>query len=75
MQIVYLVQYQLVGDNFRSEVQSFHLLFKDKDSAEKMAYKLTTDNTLLKQLTYLIGKDNNSIYSIRAWFEELALID
>ncbi len=75
MQNIYLIQYQLVSDNFKGEIQNFNLVFKDKDSAEKMAYKLTIDNTLLKQLTCLIEKDNNSIYSIRAWVEELALVD
>lgn len=73
---VYLIQYQLVGDNFNGEVQNFNLVFTNKDSAEKMAYKLTIDNTLLEQMICLLDNDNsNNVYSIRAWVEELSLVD
>lgn len=73
---VYLIQYQLVGDNFNGEVQNFNLVFTNKDSAETMAYKLTIDNTLLEQMICLLDNDNsNNVYSIRAWVEELSLVD
>ena len=73
---VYLIQYQLVGDNFNGEVQNFNLVFTNKDNAEKMAYKLTIDNTLLEQMICLLDNDNsNNVYSIRAWVEELSLVD
>lgn len=76
MQKVYLVQYQLIGDNdFRGVVRNSNILFKDKEEAEKYAYKFTIDNAILSEEKDLIEINNDILYSIRAWVEELVLID
>lgn len=76
MQKVYLVQYQLIGDNdFRGVIRNSSILFKNKEEAEEYAYKFTIDNAILDEEKDLIEISNDTLYSIRAWVEELSLVD